>query len=176
MDEESVGRARLQVKCREDLWVTLDQHRSRLIVLSRQYGLTQHDAEDVASEALLRAAANHDTLDRERLAQFLTTVTRRICVDEIRRAHRQHLLPYRYGPQLDAPSPEDQVSLRSTLADALSRARLTATEASVVVMTAAGYRHLEIAKRLNLTSHASELALSRARHKARGTHDGHSWT
>jgi RNA polymerase sigma factor (sigma-70 family) len=73
-----------------DHWDQLLVHRPRLVALARRCGAGD-DAEDVAQEALVRAAT-FDRLDRERAGAFLSAVVARLVVDQHRRASRDHLL------------------------------------------------------------------------------------
>lgn len=84
--------------------------RRDLVAQARACGLTREDAEDVASEAVLRAATKDD-LDLERAAGWLRVVTRRLAIDTFRRRERARATEAKRA--YDAPHiPQDRVDDR----------------------------------------------------------------
>lgn len=148
-----------------DLWLELHGHRSRLVALAVRSGLAIHDAQDAASEAILRAAT-HRNLKRDLLPQFLATVLRRICVDEFRRLDRERrsTCDMWYPP---TSNPTETIPIKLDVLTMLAKAGLSKPERAVVVMRAYGHPHTEIARYLNTTVRTTEVTLSRARAKAR---------
>ncbi|HEV2890192.1 MAG TPA: sigma-70 family RNA polymerase sigma factor [Frankiaceae bacterium] len=143
-------------------WPEIAAHRERLVRVARRRVPTREDAEDVASEAMLRCATFED-LDPARLAQFLTAVTLRLCADVYRDAEKGTRLVRRLDLD-DEPSPED---LACAAADAgmlrdLLR-RLPDNQRAVLVDRADGLSVTQISHRRALTYKAVESALSRAR-------------
>lgn len=69
-------------------WEHADGYRSQLIAQAQRRGLTREEAEDVASEAILRAGAKGD-LELDRAENWLRRVTRNLAVD----VHRARLTP-----------------------------------------------------------------------------------
>ena len=146
-------------------WPVIAAHRERLLRIARRRCATPEDAEDVVSEAMLRAAA-FDGLDEDRLEQFLTSVTVRLCVDLHRRSDRGARAVVRLLPDLDetAPSPEDEVCQAveaEVLNDLLES--LPVRQRAVLADRASGLSLTQIARRHALTYKATESALSRAR-------------
>ncbi|HEX8004071.1 MAG TPA: sigma-70 family RNA polymerase sigma factor [Mycobacteriales bacterium] len=143
-------------------WPEIAAHRERLVRLARRRVPTLEDAEDVVSEAMLRCAT-FEGLDPARLAQFLTTVTLRLCADFYREAERGARLARRLDLD-DVPSPED---LACAAADAGivrdSLGRLPDTQRAVLVDRSFGLSVTQISHRHSLTYKAVESALSRAR-------------
>jgi RNA polymerase sigma-70 factor (ECF subfamily) len=143
-------------------WEQIAQHRDRLVHLARRRTATREDAEDVASEAILRCMT-FDGLDPERVEQFLTTVTIRLCADSMRSqrlATRRVSLTEEWS-DVPKPGPEDAIVDRAEVQWLL--AQLPARQRSVVTMYASGLAVSEIARRHAMTYKATESALSRAR-------------
>src|SRR5687768_5464336 len=85
-------------------WSQVAAHRERLLKIGRRRCPTREDAEDVVQEAMLRTAT-FEELDEERLGQFLTAVTLRLCADVYRTAERGARAVRRLDAE-DVPSPE----------------------------------------------------------------------
>jgi len=153
----------------ESLWLRLHQRRYRLVSLARRWGMTAEDAEDAASETIVRAAT-YGQLDVGRMDQFLTTALRRIFVDSLRqaasaqRAFRKVSASFR---ELQEPFQEPIESM--TTSWILDRINLSGAERAILTLFMKGHSHAEIGMQLGLSTHASELGLARARRKARST-------
>jgi len=160
---DSVVRAR-SVEDRERLWRAVLTHRERLLRISRGRTPTEQDAEDVVQEAMLRCV-EFSGLDEERLGQFLTTVTVRLCADRYRErshdARLHHKLAMRETP---VPGPEDEVCERgeaqwlASLVDDLPE-----KQRDIVRARQAGLSHAEVAHRLRISYSAVESSIARAR-------------
>jgi len=150
------------------LWRELETYRSDLTATATGWGLSTHDAEDVASEAMLRTAVQPD-MDLSRLRQAVFAALRRCLLDrvewsaqEIRAVQRS----WRADPTGDGPV-EREVVGRQYVGTLIDRARLTGQEEQVVRLVVAGHRHTEVAGRLGVTAKASQRSLDRARSKLR---------
>jgi RNA polymerase sigma-70 factor (ECF subfamily) len=148
----------------QERWLAALEHRERLLRLAVSRGMSAEDAKDVVQEALVRAA-EFERLDPDRLPQFLTAVTIRLCAD----VHRKNEEPARAKRWLtpflaNEPDPADLIcrdhgpewveSLVGRLPDRQRR---------VIVDRARGLSIQQIAHRHELTYKAAESALSRAR-------------
>jgi len=143
-------------------WSDIAAHRERLVRIARRRCPSRDDAEDVVHEAMLRSATFED-LDEERLGQFLTAVTLRLCADVYRHADRDARAVRRLDAE-DVPSPEaaavaaaEAAELRELLDSLPTRQR------AVLVDRAEGLSVTQISARHELTYKATESALSRAR-------------
>jgi RNA polymerase sigma factor (sigma-70 family) len=150
----------------DELWLEIFASWPALMAMARGLGMSYHDAEDVVSDAMV-AAATYTALDRHRLTQLLRTSVRRDWLDAGRRRRRRQELDPVLANDSIVDSPETSVILRDEIDRVAAAAHLTPAEWSVVLLAAAGYSHLEIGTTLRITPHASEVALSRARHKIR---------
>jgi len=145
-------------------WEALLAHRERLLALALSRGMSAEDAKDVVQEAMLRCA-EFERLDLNRLPQFLTTVTIRLCAD----VHRKHDEPQRaqrwLAPLLhDEPDPAEVVCrdhgpewVESLVG------KLPEQQRNVLEDRASGLSIQQIATRRRLTYKAAESALARAR-------------
>jgi RNA polymerase sigma-70 factor (ECF subfamily) len=134
-------------------------------------GMSIPDAEDVVSEALIRAVTFR-RLDGARLDAFIVTVIRRICIDEFRRNAKERQRIGWLCINTSASSHEELACARDLVRSLLRL--LSPTEQRVVCLSLDGLTHAEIARTLGLTAKASEVALSRARAKIRSCQGGPS--
>lgn len=150
------------------LWAALDRHRRPLVNLARHWGMPVEQAEDAASETIVRAAT-YRYLDESRIEQFLATVMRRVMVDDVRRqiGRRRLLTTSEQEVAGEGDMQQQNVVESMTVVSMLAEARLSRTERTVVALRMDGYSHADISARLSISPHASELALARARHKLR---------
>lgn len=144
-----------------------------LLRVARRYGADTHEAEDIAQEAMLRAA-EHPEIGDDRLQAWLVTVTRRLCMDghrrrssEIRRwerASRQAVVQQPPGQR-----PEEQVCDRSEAVWVASRATelLPPRQAEALHLIAAGCDVQQVASKLGVNYCAAESLLARARRTLR---------
>lgn len=159
-----------------DLWHALQAQRSRLTALAARWGMSAHDAEDAASEAVIRAAskaimrpADHRDIDPAKLTPVLYTALRTCLMDGAERIRREagpiHLLP----PIMmaDDGRVEGDVVGRHYVEALLGQARLSGQEQAVVRWVVAGHRHVDVAVRLGVTAKAAQRSLERARAKLR---------
>lgn len=91
-------------------WDALFSLRSDLVAQARALGLSLEDAEDVASEAILRAALKVD-LDIERAGGWLRVVARRLAIDTFRRRERCAAFDVT-ATDARQPAPQDDVDDR----------------------------------------------------------------
>lgn len=152
----------------DERWRLAWAERPLLLAMARSR-VGWHEAEDVVSEALLRAQHAAD-VPTPALRSWLVTTTLRLCAD----AHRAHARDVRRGQKLagraltTVPGPEDEVADRDHarwLADEITR--LPATQAEAITLRSAGYGVSSIAGRMGLPYKAVESLLSRARRSLR---------
>ncbi|SFP73771.1 RNA polymerase sigma-70 factor, ECF subfamily [Amycolatopsis arida] len=151
-----------------DFWQECLRLRPGLIRAANRFGATA-DAEDIVHEAFLRAAG-HPDLDLDRLTRFLLTVTRRLCVDDVRR--RVTLQAIAVDPRLrpvPSPGPEETVVGREEARWLMARyGRLSERERVVLSGLQQGMSHEELARLLGTTRRATESVANRARRRVRG--------
>ncbi len=119
-------------------------------------------------EAFLRAAG-HRELDLARLAPFLVTVIKRLCVDDLRRrtAAQQVALHPRLLPP-EVADPEEMAANRDEARWIMDRCgRLSERECFVLLRLEQGMSHEEISRLLGTTRRATECIASRARLRVR---------
>lgn len=144
-------------------WPAIVAHRERLLRIARRRCPTLQDAEDVVHEAMVRCATFAD-LDDQRMGQFLTSVTMRLCADVYRHADRSLRAFGRVATDDLEPGPEDaacQAADAALLAELLST--LPDRQRAVLVDRAYGLSMQQICTRRGLTYKAAESALARAR-------------
>lgn len=147
----------------EDRWSFLHAMRGQLIAQARASGLTAEEAEDVASEAILRAARQQD-LDLERAAGWLRVVARRLAVDVFRQRPSPRLLERLDGHAAHAVHPQEAVDdrLEAQWVAGIVRA-LPARQRFVLEERAAEARFEDIADRLGTPYKTVESLASRGR-------------
>ena len=127
------------------------------------------DAEDVVQEAYLRL---HREEDVESPKAFLTTVTTRLAIDQLRSARRNRELYI--GPWLPEPAVDEYVDLadRAALSDSLSTAFLVVLErlspdqrAVFLLCDVFGYPYDEVASMIGKTPSACRQLAVRARRR-----------
>jgi RNA polymerase sigma factor (sigma-70 family) len=127
------------------------------------------DAEDVVQEAYLRL---HREERVESPKAFLTTVTTRLAIDQLRAARRQR--ETYFGPWLPEPAVDEYVDLadRAVLSDSLSTAFLVLLErlspdqrAVFLLCDVFGYRYDEVASIIGKTPAACRQLAVRARRR-----------
>ncbi|MFG1623049.1 RNA polymerase sigma-70 factor [Kribbella sp. NPDC049227] len=127
------------------------------------------DAEDVVQEAYLRL---HREEDVESPKAFLTTVTTRLAIDQLRSARRKRELYV--GPWLPEPAVDEYVDLadRAALSDSLSTAFLVVLErlspdqrAVFLLCDVFGYPYDEVASMIGKTPSACRQLAVRARRR-----------
>lgn len=152
----------------ERRWAAAYAHRERLLRLARARLGNAHDAEDVVQEAILRCV-EFDGLDEDRIGQFLTSVTTRLCTD----VHRGHARGDRLSRKLTAfwgndPSPEDSVCDRAESAWLSRRLNdLTPRQREIVEARAEGLSCGAVAERLLVPYTTVESAMARVRRSLR---------
>ncbi|MGH3744907.1 MAG: RNA polymerase sigma factor [Mycobacteriales bacterium] len=150
-------------------WAAAWEHRPLLLGLARQR-VESHDAEDVVSEAMLRAATTGD-LRAEALRPWLVTTTLRLCADDHRRSvrdRRRNQLLAAWEPET-APAPDEEV-LDLVHAEWLATQidRLPERQARALWLRAHGHDIASIAIQMVLPYKTVESLLSRGRHSLRG--------
>lgn len=143
----------------DDRWMLVWPHRERLLVIARRRA--GDDAEDIVSEAMIRAAT-FDGLDPERVGQFLTSVVTRLCADE---AYRRSLALRKRAAMLPVADDPLAVVLDADEARYLASVRLTERESTILRARMHGLFPSEVAASLGMTIPAAKKALERARRK-----------
>jgi RNA polymerase sigma factor (sigma-70 family) len=149
-------------------WRLADAYRSELIAQAQRRGLTREEAEDVASEAILRAGAKGD-LDLDRAENWLRRVTRNLAVD----AHRARLTPAAASRLAHAhdPAPLEPQTVVDDQLEACWVAslitRLPARQQLVLHQKAEEHSMQDIATHLGVPYKTVESLASRARTKMR---------
>jgi len=145
-------------------WKHVETFRSELIAQAQRRGLTREEAEDVASEAILRAGAKPD-LDLATAQCWLRRVTRNLAVD----AYRARLTPARASRLAHVMDPAP-LEPQSAVDDQLEAAwaaqlvtRLPGRQQMVLQRKAAGASLHEIAAQLDVPYKTVESLVSRAR-------------
>jgi RNA polymerase sigma factor (sigma-70 family) len=111
--EPVVTDAQLVARCRagdQDAWRELVERYSRYVfaIATQAFRLAEHDAEDVFQDVFARVYESLDSLrDDAALRPWLAQVTRRHCLDRIRRAPRDRPAD---EPDVDAPDPDDAIA------------------------------------------------------------------
>lgn len=153
---------------RERRWAAVYAHRERLLRVARARLADANDAEDCVQEAMLRCVEFTD-LDEERLGQFLTSVTVRLCADVHRGRARGDRLRTRLTSYLATePGPEEDVCDRAESAW-LSRFldALTPRQRAIVEARAEGLSCVAVAERVAVSSTAVESSMARVRRSLR---------
>jgi RNA polymerase sigma factor (sigma-70 family) len=144
-------------------WAELDAHRGRLVHQAMLLGLTREEAEDVASEAILRGA-RHPHLDMSACSGWLHVVARRLAVDVHRRRPSFALLSRLAHEIGDAEDPHErtlerlEASWAAELVDALPP-----RQREVLRLRASGHPPAVIADHLECSYKTVESLTSRAR-------------
>jgi RNA polymerase sigma factor (sigma-70 family) len=151
-----------------DWWELIWRHREDLLRVARRRTARAADAEDIVSEAMLRAA-HRPELDPYRLGAWLTTVTVRLCVDQQRRFRRELLAD---DAVLDIVEPRDGAEQRvCDRAEAEWIAGhlygLPERQARALQLRSDGLAIDQIAHRMEMSTSAIESLLARARRTMR---------
>ena len=148
----------------DPMWSDAWQHRDRLLRIARRRTTSEHEAEDVVSEVLLRAA-ERTSLEDDALARWLTAVTLNVCADVAReRAMVRKRTVYSMRQLVPEPSPEQVILDRETAATAVRRlSSLPTRQREALLMRSAGFGVDEIADQLAVSYKTAESLLSRAR-------------
>jgi RNA polymerase sigma factor (sigma-70 family) len=163
------ARAALPAGQQDERWQLAWDQRPLLLAMARSR-VSWHEAEDVVSEALLRAQHATD-VPTSALRSWLVTTTLRLCTDThratARDARRRQLLS---GHTLAVvPGPEDEVVDRDQARWFASQVqRLPEHQAEAIELRTEGHEIGSIAGRMNLPYKAVESLLSRARKSLRG--------
>ncbi len=163
---EKNGSAFCSVEINE-FWHECARLRPGLIRAAARYGV-ETEAEDIVHEAFIRAAG-HRELDLGRLTPFLVSVTKRLCVDDIRRrVATQQVGTHRRLLPVPLVGPEETVVDREQARWIIARfGRLSERECFVLFGLDQGLSHGEIARLLGTTRRATESIASRARRRVR---------
>lgn len=138
--------------------------RRRLVALAASSLRHREDAEDVASEAISRVLCAEVPI--EAIPAWLTTVTRRLVVDEVRKRQRHLRLVSRLGAVLE-PHAESEIETRLDQAEADWLlgivAELPARQRAAMLAHAGGRDIAGVAEILGITYKAAEHLVGRAR-------------
>lgn len=151
-------------------WLQIWAQRELLIKVARRRGA--QDPEDVAQEAMLRAA-QHPEIPSDKLRPWLIVVTGRLCVDGHRRRVKEAdswaRTVGRVNAQQPGQYPEDDVCERAVAgwAAAVAADALPARQIRALRLTAAGYDVRQVATELGVPYRAAESLLARARRTLR---------
>jgi RNA polymerase sigma factor (sigma-70 family) len=105
--------AQLVARCRggdQDAWRELVERYSRYVyaIATQAFRLPDHEAEDVFQDVFARVYESLDKLrDDSALRPWLAQVTRRLCLDRIRRAPRDQPSD---EPDAETPDPDDAIA------------------------------------------------------------------
>jgi RNA polymerase sigma factor (sigma-70 family) len=145
-------------------WALVLPHRGYLVGIAVRRGMSWHDAEDCAQEAMARCAG-FEGLDETRVVEFLVSTTTRLCVDRHRLRTRDERVSVKLVPWYgDEPSPEENACDRDEAAWVAAHvAALPASQRAALAAKAEGLSCAEIATRMGLSYKAVESLLSRAR-------------
>jgi RNA polymerase sigma factor (sigma-70 family) len=135
----------------------------RTVAICRRYLGNLQDAEDAAQETFTRVAKHLDRLD-DGAPAYVYAVARSVCVDELRRRRRAASATAKV--ELAAPVAPDSVAADRGLLAAL-RQRLCARDRKLLLYRDWGYSAREIALGTGTSVNAIEVALCRARSRAR---------
>ena len=122
-------------------------------------------AEDLTSEAFLRAWHSHEPIREATVKAYLFTIVRNLYLSELRRTSRHVELPETVPSS--APGPEDRLDQQTALGRVL-RALRTLPEidrAALLMRTQDGMSYEEIAQALQLTLSSAKVKVHRARLK-----------
>jgi RNA polymerase sigma factor (sigma-70 family) len=148
-------------------WSLLHALRPQLERAARRQGLTAEQAQDVVSEALLRAAGAGE-LDPARLHAWLHVVAKRLAVDELRKAVGPRLEQRLRAHALPEPDVAEQVT---DAAEAVWVASLVGTlpprQRTVIEHRSRDMAPADIAARLGMSYKTVESLTSRARQSIR---------
>lgn len=151
-----------------ELWATAWEHRPLLLGLARQR-VDAHDAEDIVSEAMLRAATTGN-IQEGALRPWLVTTTLRLCADDHRRTARERRRDQRLaaGECVTTPGADEEV-LDLVQAEWLAEQvdRLPERQARALWLRAHGHDIASIAVQMVLPYKTVESLLSRGRHSLR---------
>lgn len=142
--------------------------RSALLAVARSRTTSESEAQDVVSEAIVRALECPD-VDPHRVGGWLTTVVMRLCVDQARdRARAPKRRQFALMHHASEPSVEGQVLDRVAASGVRGLVRkLPADQRRVLVLRSEGHPVSGIARELDISAKAAESLLSRARASTR---------
>ncbi|GHJ43228.1 hypothetical protein Cs7R123_05700 [Catellatospora sp. TT07R-123] len=125
------------------------------------------DVDDCVQEVLLRGVL-FPRLDEDRVGEFLTTTTLRLCVDYYRDGDRQRRLRMRVAFVERSPGPDEQLVELDLGRWMIERAsQLRGREQQIMLARAKGMTNREIADSFGLTAKAVESAFTRGRARLR---------
>jgi RNA polymerase sigma-70 factor (ECF subfamily) len=150
----------------------VENHQKSVFSFARYLLGNQHEAEDVAQEALLRMWRHWDSLDVERLEAWLLRVTRNLCYDRMRRLRVvRRVVPASIDEEnapeaasLD-PSPEENThsgTLRAKLTVAMDRLH-EPYKSAVILREVEGYTYREISEALEVPLNSVKVHVYRGR-------------
>ena len=144
-------------------WEALWTVRAALLRVARRRLICPDDAEDVVTEAMLRATDRG--IEPTAAGAWLTRVVINICIDRHRREHSRRRAEARLHTDVDTvPSPEDDVCDRDEAAFLSERLReLPPRQQRALLLKAAGLGSAEIATRMDTSYKTVESLLARAR-------------
>jgi RNA polymerase sigma factor (sigma-70 family) len=150
--------------CDPDRWANLWTHRARLVALARQRVDSREDAEDLAHDALLRAVTSQVELEGLSLGAWLTTVTKNLCVDHLRRRGRARRAVELLSGGRTTPGPEEDVIERAEAAWICEHvSALPIRQRAALELRARGMSVYSIAATLGVSYKAAEALLAHAR-------------
>ena len=141
--------------------------RAKAVLMAKQFGYSQNDAEDIAQDVMLRLWSLHEQLRDTAHLQASTAVTaKRVCIDRWRTTH-QYLRIDHAMSIVDEDTPQDQQEyneLEKWLDEQIDS--LPSTSGMVLRMRQLEHRELsEIADILGIRQTSVSTLLSRARHE-----------
>lgn len=154
---------------RDDVWHAANAHRGSLIAYAVRLGLSRPEAEDVASECIVRAVEKED-IDADRIGLWLRRVAHNLAVDVHRARPATSTLGrlHRFMSEVHEPHAYVDDRLEADWVAGLV-ARLPERQRSALQHKASGLSLSEIAAQMNETYKTVESLLSRARGSIRTT-------
>ena len=150
----------------------VEKHQKSVFTFARYLLGNQHEAEDVAQEALLRMWRHWDSLDVERVEAWLLKVTRNLCYDRMRRLRVvRRVVPasidQENAPEVASldPTPEETAhsgALRVRLMEAMDRLR-EPYKSAVILREVEGYTYREISEALEAPLNSVKVHVYRGR-------------
>ncbi|MDI1461128.1 sigma-70 family RNA polymerase sigma factor [Catellatospora sp. KI3] len=148
-------------------WRLILSYRDHVTRLVRNRLWNPQDIDDCVQEVLLRGVL-FPRLDEDRVGEFLTTTTLRLCVDYYRDWDRQRRLRLRVAFIERSAGPDEQIVERDLGRWMIERAgQLRGREQQIMLARAKGMTNREIADYFGLTAKAVESAFTRGRARLR---------
>jgi RNA polymerase sigma-70 factor (ECF subfamily) len=147
----------------------LAKHQQRIYSLSLYILRDQHEAEDITQDVFTRLWNNFEQIECERVAGWLSSVTRNACIDKLRRRKNFTQVEDEHQTTLNHQEPSGNLQhqqLSTWLSEAISRLKEPYSSLIMLCDVQQNNQHIA-AQSLNLTSNQVKVYLHRARHQLR---------